>query len=126
MAANLYDTLGVPRSASDKQIKQAYRRLARKHHPDVNPGDKGAEERFKEINRAYEVISDPEKRRKYDRYGESWEQAEAFERARQAAGAGQTFEFDLGDIPGGGGPFGDIFEGVFGRRRRGPMRGQNV
>src|SRR3990172_4059848 len=132
MAANLYDTLGVPRSASDKQIKQAYRRLARKHHPDVNPGDKGAEERFKQINRAYEVLSDPQKRSKYDRYGEQWEQAEAFEKARQAGGGGfggaQTFEFDLNDILGrGGGGFDSVFD-IFrgGGRRAGPVRGQNV
>ena len=130
MAANLYDTLGVPRSASDKQIKQAYRRLARKHHPDVNPGDKGAEERFKQINRAYEVLSDPQKRSKYDRYGEQWEQAEAFEKARQAGpgfGGAQTFEFDLNDILGRGGGSESIFD-VFrgGGRRAGPLRGQNV
>jgi DnaJ-class molecular chaperone len=71
-----YDILGVSRSASEKEMRQAFRRLARKHHPDVNPGDKEAEGRFKEINRAYEVLSDAEKRRKYDRFGEQWEQAE--------------------------------------------------
>ncbi len=129
---NYYDMLGVSRNASDKQIKQAYRRLARKHHPDVNPGDKQAEARFKQINRAYEALSDPEKRRKYDRYGEQWEQAEAFEKARRAGGAeGIRFGqgFDLGDLfgratRGHGGPFGNIFESFSGRR--GPTRGQNV
>src|SRR3990172_126908 len=127
-ARSFYDVLGVRRDASDKDMRQAYRRLARKHHPDVNPGDKAAEERFKEINRAYEVLSDSEKRAKYDRYGEQWEQAEAFGRARQAGGPSggwRTLDFDLGDMfgRGGGSPFESIFD-LFGRRR-GPMRGQN-
>jgi len=122
-----YDILGVSRSASEKDIRQAYRRLARRHHPDVNPGDKQAEKRFKEITGAYEVLSDPDKRTKYDRYGERWEQAEAFEKARQAAGGGAWFtqSFDLGDLfGGGGGSFERIFDSFLGRR--GPMRGQNV
>jgi molecular chaperone DnaJ len=126
---NYYDILGVARSASEKEVRQAYRKLARKHHPDVNPGDKGAEQRFKEINRAYEVLSDAEKRRKYDRYGDQWEQAEAFEKARQTGGGeGAWFSqtFDLGDLFGGGGSggLGDILGSFMGRR--GPMRGQNV
>ncbi len=134
---NLYQVLGVAPGASQKELRQAFRRLARKHHPDVNPGDKTAEARFKEINRAYEVLSDPDKRTKYDRYGDQWEQAEAFEKARQGysaggqAGAGgqpgggwQTFQFDLGDVLGRGGGFESIFD-LFGRRA-GPMRGQNV
>ena len=69
-----YNVLGVDRSATQKEIKQAYRRLARKYHPDVNPGDPSAQERFKEINEAHEVLSDPEKRKKYDQLGASWQQ----------------------------------------------------
>ena len=68
-----YQILGVSRNASEKEIKQAYRRLARKHHPDLNPGDKSAEAKFKEINGAYEVLSNPEKRKKYDQFGDKWE-----------------------------------------------------
>ena len=76
--ADYYDILGVGRAADEKEIRQAYRRLARQHHPDVNPGDDDAAERFKSINAAYEVLSDADKRAKYDRYGERWQQAGAF------------------------------------------------
>src|SRR5215213_8979037 len=87
-----YSTLGVAKTSSEKEIKQAYRKLARKHHPDVNPGDKGAETRFKEINEAYEVLGDPAKRKKYDELGANWR---AYEQAGAQGGAG----FD----PSGGG-----------------------
>jgi len=127
-----YQILGVSRNASEKEIKQAYRRLARKHHPDLNPGDKSAEAKFKEINAAYEVLSNPEKRKKYDQFGEQWEYAEQFaksggqERVRWDFGRGGT-NFEYGDLSG----FSDIFSSLFGdsgigSRMRGPRRGQDI
>ena len=111
-----YAILGVGRSASEKEIKQAYRRLARKHHPDVNPGNKAAEAKFKEINEAYEVLSDSEKRKKYDRYGDQWQYADQFAKAGQGAqwdvGKGGTYTtFDFGDLGDLGGIFGGVFQG---------------
>src|SRR4030095_5372957 len=105
-----YATLGVSKTASEKDIKQAYRKLARKHHPDVNPGDKSAESKFKEINEAYEVIGDPDKRKKYDELGANWKMYEQAQRAGGAPGAGSPFggglgggsgEVDIGGAPGG-------------------------
>ena len=109
-----YAILGVGRSAPEKEIKQAYRRLARKYHPDVNPGDKAAEAKFKEVNEAYEVLSDPEKRKKYDQYGDQWQHADQFAKASQGAqrdfgSGGTSTTFDFGDL----GDLGDIFGGVF-------------
>lgn len=119
--ANYYDTLGVPKYAGDKDIRQAYRKLARKHHPDLNKGSKEAEHVFKGINEAYEVLSDPEKRKKYDKYGEQWKHADRIE-AQQAAGGGPSaWRYEQGGDGPGFDPFdnlGDFFGG-FGRRARG-------
>src|SRR5919197_1507366 len=76
-----YQVLGVPKNASDKDLQKAFRKLARQYHPDLNPNDKVAEAKFKEINEAYEVLSDPEKRKKYDRFGHNWQQMDAAEKA---------------------------------------------
>ena len=115
-----YEVLGVERGADDATLKKAYRKLAKKYHPDMNPGDKEAEAKFKEATEAYTVLSDPEKRRTYDQYGHA-----AFENGGAGQGGGfGGFDFngaDMGDI------FGDLFGG--GRSRRannGPMRGANL
>ncbi len=122
-----YKILGVDRNASEKDIKRAYRRLARQFHPDVNPGDKQAEEKFKEINEAHEVLSDPEKRGKYDRLGTTWQQWQRmgrdpgqFDWSQWFAGApgGERVEWsgNLGDLFGGAGAdmFSDFFRTIFG------------
>src|SRR5436853_708676 len=101
-----YATLGVNKGSTEKEIKQAFRKLARKHHPDVNPGDKTAESKFKEINEAYEVLGDPEKRKKYDELGANWRM---YEQAGQGAGPGAGFpggaswNVNFGGASGGGG-----------------------
>src|SRR5437764_15135929 len=79
-----YQVLGVNKNATDEEIKKAYRKLARKYHPDLNPNDKEANKKFQQINEANEVLSDPEKRKKYDQYGKDWQHAEEFEKARQS------------------------------------------
>ena len=137
MASNdYYNILGVKRNASEQEIKQAYRRLARKHHPDVNPGDKSAEAKFKEVNEAYEVLSDKENRKKYDRYGDQWQYADQFE---QQAGWQQTpfrdfgrsggttsFYFGEGDLDS---LFDELLRGTRTRtytRRAQPRRGRDI
>ena len=117
-----YEVLGVERNADDATLKKAYRKLAKKYHPDMNPGDKEAEAKFKEATEAYGVLSDPDKRRQYDQFGHA-----AFENGGGGAGGFGGFDFsgDMGDI------FGDIFGDLFGgggRRRanNGPMKGANL
>jgi len=120
-----YEVLGVPKDADEKAVKAAYRKLARKYHPDVNPNKAEAESRFKEINEAYEVLSDKEKRCKYDQFGADWQRAQQsgqagdFDWSRYQAGPGQggytryTTE-DLQDLFGEGAPFSDFFTHLFG------------
>jgi curved DNA-binding protein len=108
-----YQVLGVAKNANEKEIKQAFRKLARKYHPDVNPGDRGAEQKFKEINEAHEVLSDPEKRRKYDQLGANWKQYEQYARGPSPSGFG-GFRVDFEGPGGGGGGFSDFFRTFFG------------
>ena len=136
-----YQILGLDKSATADQIKKAYRKLARKYHPDVNPGDATAEENFKDINEAHEVLSDPEKRQKYDRFGSQWQQYE------RAGGAADDFDWSQWATAGGGqggrqrtrtvspeefeqifggqagGDFSDFFETLFGGGRARPGGG---
>jgi len=130
-----YQILGVPKNAGEKEIKAAFRKLARKYHPDVNTGDPQAEARFKEINEANEVLSDPEKRRRYDEIGPDWQHYEAFQRA-----GGQGFPFGGGRVQyrtmtpeemeglfGNTDPFSDFFYSMFGQGIGGaPRSGRTV
>jgi DnaJ-class molecular chaperone len=124
-----YAILGVNRNASEREIKQAYRRLARKYHPDVNPGDKSAEEKFKQINEAHEVLSDSEKRRKYDQFGDQWQYADQFAKAgwqgtpSWGSSRGKEFHFGGDDL---GSLFGDLFGFDTMSRRVRPRRGRDM
>ncbi len=123
MAKDYYEILGVSRDATQEEIKKAYRRLARKYHPDLNPGDKAAEEKFKEIQEAYEVLSDPKKRSEYDRYGTVGGRSYSPPPGGDAGFEGFDFS-GFGDFS-----FEDIFSDLFSRRGRaekGPRRGEDL
>ena len=125
-----YKILGVDKSASQDDIKKAFKKLARKNHPDLNPDDPNAKQRFQEINEANEVLGDPEKRKKYDQYGENWKHADEFEAQKQryqqqggggfGDGGGAYWSSGGGfSGMGGDGEFSDFFESLFGSRRGG-------
>ena len=131
-----YKILGLDKSATQEDIKKAYRKLARKHHPDLNPDNKEAEKRFKEINEANEVLSNPENRAKYDKYGENWKHGEEYEKAQQqqqqyrSSGRGGNQGFggeNFGGFEGNfeGQDFSDFFQSMFGGAGAGQTRGRS-
>jgi len=115
-----YKILGLDKSADEETIKKAYRKLAHKHHPDLNPNDKDANNKFQQLNEANQVLSDPEKRKKYDKYGKDWERGEEFEKYKQSqqqrpsANEGQNFSGNYGEAD-----FSDFFESMFGGQTKG-------
>lgn len=125
-----YKVLGINKTASLEEIKAAYRKLARKLHPDLNPDDKDANRKFQQLNEANEVLSDPEKRKKYDKYGKDWEHGEEYEKYKQAQhqrGGAEGYDFSHGGFEGE--QFSDFFESMFGRQSRGEkvkFRGQDI
>lgn len=122
-----YKILGVDKTASAEEIKKAYRKLARQHHPDLNPNDKEAHKLFQQINEANEVLSDPDKRKKYDSYGENWKQADQFEQARQQQTAGGGFsDYYDGDEDHYSHFFESLFGQGFGSGRTGGQRRQTA
>src|SRR6476659_1695118 len=122
-----YQILGLNKNASPDDIKKAYRKMARTHHPDLNPNDKEAHKKFQQINEANEVLADPEKRKKYDQYGKDWKHSEQFEKARQAQGSAQ---YDFGGYnfaePGDEDDFSSFFTSMFGKKASGGGRRSNA
>lgn len=118
-----YNILGINKSASQDDIKKAYKKLARKYHPDLNPNNPDAHRKFQEINEANEVLSDPEKRKKYDQYGENWKHADQFESQKQQYGQYQSGgDGSFWSAGADGSEFSDFFESMFGSRRGGSSR----